>query len=143
MQIETVGQLPGAIRERFGDQVQVNDTYKFNWTGGYHFLLANGFIVSVQFGPCMAGDYHHNWMLNRMAEGLSLHEVIHGDYDFSDSKTAEVVVMKNGDWYDFDTMLPDTNEEYLEVSERCLGEYIPAADVFRLIEKFSGVEVVC
>jgi hypothetical protein len=143
MVIETVGQLVDAVQDRFGDRVQVNESYKGRWTGGYHFSLGNGFVVSVQFAPGLAGDYRSNWLIDRINEGLSANEIFNGDYDFSDSRTAEVVVMKNGDWYDLDKMVPVTSVDDLQVNEQCLGEYVPADDVFKLIEKFSEVSVVC
>lgn len=135
--IETVGQLANAVRDHFGERVQIKNTYRGKWLGGYHFVLDTGFIVSVQFAPGLAGDYGFSWILDRMDEGLALSEIYKRDYDFSDSLTAEVCVMKKGDYYDLDTM------QSLPEDDWGIGVHVPAADVFKLIEKFSGVEVVC
>lgn len=55
--IQTMSQLPDAARKLLGNGVEVIDSYKGPWTAGYHFKIINGFCISVQFGPGLAGDY--------------------------------------------------------------------------------------
>lgn len=137
--IEYVGQLPQAVVDRLGDNVKWKETFKSKWIGGYHFMLDNGFVISVQFAPGFFGDYRWQWIIDRMADGLSLQDVYDGEYDFSDSKTAEIVIMKDGDWYNVENMLPESDDEHILIDEKCIVEYATAAEIFRLIVKFAGV----
>lgn len=137
--LETVGELPDAIVNRI-DGVEWKESYQTKWIGGYFFTLPNGFVASVQFAPGLYGDYHHDWIFEQLENGLTLNDVYDGEFDFSDSKTAEFVIHKNGDWYHFDTMQIVDDETRTE-NERCLGEFIAADEIFHLIVKFS--KVVC
>jgi hypothetical protein len=86
----------------------------------------------VQFAPGASADYR-NWLQGQYALGYTLCDLIDREHDFSDSKTAEVKAIFHSDMYDLKTM------QICVTEDAPIGYYIKAADVLKIIERFSKV----
>jgi len=103
----TFKDLPDAVRDRLGDVV-VKDCFHIEGAGvtGYHFKLANGWTVSVQFGPMThsSNELHLEALLTSLSDPGS---VAFPDWS-AEATTAEIAaITPSGSMYEF----PDGSTE--------------------------------